>query len=253
MPGVVRRGVGADAAGAGHAGRQGRARAQDAARPGRSSATHATVRRRAHEHHRQERHQALRQLRGARRRQPRRARRRAAGAARARPARARRRCCASSPGWRSPTRAPCSTTTRTSRDRSARDRNVGFVFQHYALFRHMTVFENVAFGLRVRKRPKSEVRERVRELLHLVRLEGLERRYPSQLSGGQRQRVALARALAARAEGAAARRAVRRARRQGAAGAARSGCAGCTTRSTSPACSSRTIRKRRSKWPTAWW
>lgn len=83
-------------------------------------------------------------------------------------------------------------------NRSARDRNVGFVFQHYALFRHMSVFENVAFGLRVRGRPQSEVRERVDELLALVRLDGLERRYPSQLSGGQRQRVALARALAIR-------------------------------------------------------
>jgi sulfate/thiosulfate transport system ATP-binding protein len=81
---------------------------------------------------------------------------------------------------------------------NARDRNVGFVFQHYALFRHMSVFENVAFGLRVRKEPKKLVTERVRELLHLVRLEGLEKRYPSQLSGGQRQRVALARALAIR-------------------------------------------------------
>lgn len=80
--------------------------------------------------------------------------------------------------------------------RSAKDRNVGFVFQHYALFRHMTVFENIAFGLRVRKRPKAEVNEKVRELLHLVRLERMEHRYPSQLSGGQRQRVALARALA---------------------------------------------------------
>jgi sulfate transport system ATP-binding protein len=81
---------------------------------------------------------------------------------------------------------------------SPRDRNVGFVFQHYALFRHMSVFENVAFALRVRRRPKDEVNARVHELLHLVRLEGLEGRYPSQLSGGQRQRVALARALAAR-------------------------------------------------------
>lgn len=80
--------------------------------------------------------------------------------------------------------------------RNARDRNVGFVFQHYALFRHMNVFENVAFGMRVRKQPKKLIGERVRELLHLVRLEGLERRYPSQLSGGQRQRVVLARALA---------------------------------------------------------
>jgi sulfate transport system ATP-binding protein len=81
---------------------------------------------------------------------------------------------------------------------SARDRNVGFVFQHYALFRHMTVFENVAFGLRVRGWKNGTVRERVRELLGLVKLESLEGRYPAQLSGGQRQRVALARALAAR-------------------------------------------------------
>ncbi len=80
--------------------------------------------------------------------------------------------------------------------RSAKDRNVGFVFQHYALFRHMTVFENVAFGLRVRKWPDAKVRDRVHELLHLIRLEELGARYPSQLSGGQRQRVALARALA---------------------------------------------------------
>ncbi|MEI8021379.1 MAG: sulfate ABC transporter ATP-binding protein [Schlesneria sp.] len=79
---------------------------------------------------------------------------------------------------------------------SPKDREVGFVFQHYALFRHMTVFENVAFGMRVRRRPKSEINDRVHELLHLVRLEGLHQRYPSQLSGGQRQRVALARALA---------------------------------------------------------
>ncbi|MDZ4686570.1 MAG: sulfate/molybdate ABC transporter ATP-binding protein [Planctomycetaceae bacterium] len=77
-----------------------------------------------------------------------------------------------------------------------KDRQVGFVFQHYALFRHLSVFENVAFGLRIRKTPNAEVTKRVRELLHLVRLEGLEHRYPSQLSGGQRQRVALARALA---------------------------------------------------------
>jgi sulfate transport system ATP-binding protein len=81
-------------------------------------------------------------------------------------------------------------------DRSAKDRNVGFVFQHYALFRNMNVFENIAFGMRVRKRPRADVTRRVQELLALVRLENLERRYPSQLSGGQRQRVALARALA---------------------------------------------------------
>jgi sulfate/thiosulfate transport system ATP-binding protein len=79
-------------------------------------------------------------------------------------------------------------------------RNVGFVFQHYALFRHMTVFENVAFGLRVKPRRlrarEPEIRERVMRLLKLVQLEGFAQRYPSQLSGGQRQRVALARALA---------------------------------------------------------
>jgi sulfate transport system ATP-binding protein len=75
-------------------------------------------------------------------------------------------------------------------------RNVGFVFQHYALFKHMTVRRNIAFGLEVQKRPKQEIRDRVEELLSLVKLEGYGDRYPSQLSGGQRQRVALARALA---------------------------------------------------------
>ena len=80
------------------------------------------------------------------------------------------------------------------------ERRVGFVFQHYALFRHMTVFENVAFGLRVRPRryrpSKRAIRDKVRKLLELVQLDSLGGRYPSQLSGGQRQRVALARALA---------------------------------------------------------
>ena len=82
----------------------------------------------------------------------------------------------------------------------ARERQVGFVFQHYALFRHMSVFENVAFGLRVKPRserpPEAEVRRRVMDLLGLVQLDWLADRYPSQLSGGQRQRIALARALA---------------------------------------------------------
>jgi sulfate transport system ATP-binding protein len=78
----------------------------------------------------------------------------------------------------------------------ARSRGVGFVFQHYAPFKHMTVHDNVAFGLTVRKRPKSEIGPRVEELLGLVRLDGLAERYPSQLSGGQQQRMALARALA---------------------------------------------------------
>jgi sulfate transport system ATP-binding protein len=75
-------------------------------------------------------------------------------------------------------------------------RNVGFVFQHYAAFKHMTVFGNVAFGLQVRRRSKAEVRRRVAELLELVHLEQFADRYPAQLSGGQRQRMALARALA---------------------------------------------------------
>ncbi len=80
--------------------------------------------------------------------------------------------------------------------RKPKERGVGFVFQHYALFRHMTVFENIAFSLRIRKAPKDEVQTRVGELLKLIQLESLAGRYPAQLSGGQRQRVALARALA---------------------------------------------------------
>ncbi len=83
-------------------------------------------------------------------------------------------------------------------DMPAQKRNVGFVFQHYALFKHMRVEDNISFPLRVRKWPKGEIRERVKELVSLLRLDGLEKRYPSQISGGQRQRVALARALAAR-------------------------------------------------------
>jgi sulfate transport system ATP-binding protein len=76
------------------------------------------------------------------------------------------------------------------------ERGIGFVFQHYAAFKHMTVYDNVAFGLRIRKRPKAEITQRVHELLELVQLEGFARRYPAQLSGGQRQRMGLARALA---------------------------------------------------------
>ena len=85
-------------------------------------------------------------------------------------------------------------------DVHVRDRNVGFVFQHYALFRHMTVFENVAFGLRVKSRKERpsevQIKEKVMSLLKLVQLDWIADRYPSQLSGGQRQRIALARALA---------------------------------------------------------
>ncbi len=84
--------------------------------------------------------------------------------------------------------------------RNVRDRHVGFVFQHYALFKHMTVFENIAFGLRVRPRgsrpPEAAIREKVHNLLRLIQLDWIADRFPSQLSGGQRQRVALARALA---------------------------------------------------------
>ncbi|MGZ5321931.1 MAG: sulfate/molybdate ABC transporter ATP-binding protein [Solirubrobacterales bacterium] len=82
------------------------------------------------------------------------------------------------------------TTTRVQ------DRNVGFVFQHYAAFKHMTVFDNIAFGLKIRGEGSGKIRERVRQLIDLVHLTGFEKRYPNQLSGGQRQRMALARALA---------------------------------------------------------
>ena len=75
-------------------------------------------------------------------------------------------------------------------------RGVGFVFQHYAAFKHMTVWDNVAFGLTIRRRPRGEIKQRVNELLELVQLTGLAKRYPAQLSGGQRQRMGLARALA---------------------------------------------------------
>ncbi len=81
-------------------------------------------------------------------------------------------------------------------DLPPQQRNIGFVFQNYALFRHMTVFENIAFGLSIRKKKKEVIRERVAELVELTGLRGLEKRYPHQLSGGQRQRVAFARALA---------------------------------------------------------
>ena len=80
--------------------------------------------------------------------------------------------------------------------RPVQERGIGFVFQHYAAFKHMTVRDNVAFGLKIRKRPKAEIDKRVDELLELVQLQGLAKRYPSQLSGGQRQRMGLARALA---------------------------------------------------------
>jgi sulfate transport system ATP-binding protein len=80
--------------------------------------------------------------------------------------------------------------------RTPQERGVGFVFQHYAAFKHMTVYDNVAFGMKIRKRSRADIQARVAELLELVQLQGLAGRYPSQLSGGQRQRMGLARALA---------------------------------------------------------
>src|SRR5262245_36975297 len=83
-------------------------------------------------------------------------------------------------------------------DLSVQQRNIGFVFQSYALFKNMTVFKNVAFGLKVKRWKKADIEDRVAELLELLGLKGLEKRYPHQLSGGQRQRVAIARALASK-------------------------------------------------------
>ncbi|MBE9207041.1 sulfate/molybdate ABC transporter ATP-binding protein [Nostoc sp. LEGE 06077] len=91
-------------------------------------------------------------------------------------------------------------TGKDSTYQSVQERNIGFVFQHYALFKHMTVRQNIAFGLEIRKAPDKKVKGRVEQLLELVQLTGLGDRYPSQLSGGQRQRVALARALAVEPE-----------------------------------------------------
>jgi sulfate/thiosulfate transport system ATP-binding protein len=91
-------------------------------------------------------------------------------------------------------------TDKDATYQSVQARNIGFVFQHYALFKHMSVRQNIAFGLEIRKTPKTKIKQRVEELLDLVQLRGLGNRYPSQLSGGQRQRVALARALAVEPE-----------------------------------------------------
>ncbi|MDX1976583.1 MAG: sulfate ABC transporter ATP-binding protein [Pseudanabaenaceae cyanobacterium bins.68] len=87
-------------------------------------------------------------------------------------------------------------TGKDATDQDVRDRNIGFVFQHYALFKHMTVRQNIAFGLEIRRAPRAKINSKVEELLELVQLRGLGNRYPNQISGGQRQRVALARALA---------------------------------------------------------
>lgn len=99
-------------------------------------------------------------------------------------------------GLELPDRGKIWLTGNDATHQSVQERNIGFVFQHYALFKHMTVRQNIAFALEIRKAKKPKVKERVEELLDLVQLSALGDRYPSQLSGGQRQRVALARALA---------------------------------------------------------
>jgi sulfate/thiosulfate transport system ATP-binding protein len=99
-------------------------------------------------------------------------------------------------GLETPDRGRIFLTGKDATDRDVRDRNIGFVFQHYALFKHMTVRQNIGFGLEIRKVAKGKIKTKVEELLELVQLKGLGDRYPSQISGGQRQRVALARALA---------------------------------------------------------
>ncbi len=103
-------------------------------------------------------------------------------------------------GLESPDQGEVILGSSDTRDLAVRERRIGFVFQHYALFRHMTVRENIGFSLLVQKKPKEEINARVDELLTLIQLKGMAERYPSQLSGGQKQRVALARALAARPE-----------------------------------------------------
>jgi sulfate/thiosulfate transport system ATP-binding protein len=99
-------------------------------------------------------------------------------------------------GLESPDSGRILLTGKDATNQSVQERNIGFVFQHYALFKHMTVRQNIAFGLEIRKTVKKRIKARVDELLELVQLNGFGDRYPSQLSGGQRQRVALARALA---------------------------------------------------------
>ncbi|WP_156408119.1 sulfate ABC transporter ATP-binding protein, partial [Ensifer sp. Root127] len=103
-------------------------------------------------------------------------------------------------GLESPTDGTIFFGDEDASQKTVQERNIGFVFQHYALFRHMTVLDNVAFGLKVRpanrRPPAADIRKRALDLIDLVQLSGLEKRYPAQLSGGQRQRVALARAMA---------------------------------------------------------
>jgi len=139
-------------------------------------------------------------------------------------------------------------TGRDATHESVQDRNIGFVFQHYALFKHLTVRKNIAFGMEIRKMPQAKVKAKVEELLELVQLGGLGDRYPSQLSGGQRQRVALARALAVEPK------VLLLDEPFGALDAkVRHGCAACMTRFTSRRFLLPTTRKRRWKSRMNWW
>jgi sulfate/thiosulfate transport system ATP-binding protein len=103
-------------------------------------------------------------------------------------------------GLETPDQGRVQINDRDTTNLDIRKRNIGFVFQHYALFKHLTVRQNISFGLDIRKKPRKVIRQRVNELLELIQLEGFGDRYPGQLSGGQRQRVALARALAVQPE-----------------------------------------------------
>jgi sulfate/thiosulfate transport system ATP-binding protein len=103
-------------------------------------------------------------------------------------------------GLEPPDQGRVTINNRDTTNLDIRKRNIGFVFQHYALFKHLTVRQNISFGLDIRKKPRKVIKQRVNELLELIQLEGFGDRYPSQLSGGQRQRVALARALAVQPE-----------------------------------------------------
>jgi hypothetical protein len=166
-------------------------------------------------------------------------------------------CCASSPAWKPPISRRDPVLGGEATHLHARERNVGFVFQHYALFRHMTVFENVAFGLRVKPRKErpsdAEIKRRVMELLGLVQLDWLADRYPV---AALRWPAAAHRAgprAGRRAEGAAARRALRRARHQGAQGTAPLAAPPARRDAHLQSSSSPTTRKKRWKSPIAWW
>ena len=167
---------------------------------------------------------------------------------------ARPRCCASSPGWKRPTRATSCSAAKTPPTCTCASATVGFVFQHYALFRHMTVFDNVAFGLRMRPRPRplgSADPRRCMDLLKLVQLDWLADRFPPSSQAASAS-ASPWRAPGRRAQGAAAGRTLRRARMPRCARNCAAGCAACTTNCTSPASSSPTTRRGHGSLRTAW-